>query len=286
MSPTKSKNQLGNSILHFQIFFVCFFQVWCLLEWVGGVTFSIFWEQELSQLRFRWNCGKKGFWGEFSSSHIGSDHLRVLKSGSGTWKGWEESGRYLGSAQGQAGLWRVGHKPGDHVHGWLGHHLANNSKLKIHYSKLEQVPWADPGQVEPISINPRGDADSNSWPIPVFQFIAFWSVWEGIWHLSGLQHRRTAPALQVAKISLRHRGWDGWGHEHHWCFIPSFPMLLLVPSLHVFPSGHCGTPKNPQGTPKVLTVPQKSFLSPKSSLNPKILIEAQKLFFNPPLRPC
>lgn len=40
-------------------------------------------------------------------------------------------------------------------------------------------------------------------PITVLQLVALWSVWEGMWHLSGLQHRRSTPPLQVANISLR-----------------------------------------------------------------------------------
>lgn len=77
--------------------------------------------------------------------------------------------------KGKFDLWRVGQ--------WgLGHYLATNS---INDSKLEQVPGADPGQVEPIpmrfiSIHPKGDTDvaldNSLFTVPVFQFVAFRSV--------------------------------------------------------------------------------------------------------------
>lgn len=82
-------------------FFPMFFQLWCLLEWVGGVTFSIFWEQELRGLRFRWKCGKKGFFGIclFPLWLWPSKVVEERERHRGTLEGWDGAGRCLGSAQ-------------------------------------------------------------------------------------------------------------------------------------------------------------------------------------------
>lgn len=126
------------------------------------------------------NVAKRVFLG-FASFRFGSDHPRLLRSGSGVetlWKGGMEPGDVwdlLRCFKGKFDLWRVGQLG-------LGHYLATNS---INDSKLEQVPGADPGQVEPIpmgfiSIHPKGDIDvaldNSLFTVPVFQFVAFRSV--------------------------------------------------------------------------------------------------------------
>lgn len=95
-----------------------------------------------------------------------------------------------------------------------------------------------------ISINPRGDKSPSHNFIPVFQFIAFWSVREGIRHLSGLQHGRTTSALQVAGnfppgLGL---GWVGQRTSLDILFLLFQALFSSLPFM--LSSGPCGTPKS------------------------------------------